>query len=139
MNSTPWLAAILFVSMNALIAQPKGYNYDEGKVPKYTLPDPLLMTDGDRVKTVKEWETQRRPEILELFKKEMYGRAPGKPSNLKFSVFDEQQVLKGKAVRKQVEIQFAGKADGPRMTVLIYLPEPSDSWMNSITNNFTQS
>ncbi|MBT5846435.1 MAG: acetylxylan esterase [Verrucomicrobiales bacterium] len=122
MNSMLWLIAILFVSMNALIAQPKGYNYDEGKVPKYTLPDPLLMTDGDRVKTVKEWETQRRPEILELFKKEMYGRAPGKPANLKFSVFDEQQVLKGKAVRKQVEIQFAGKADGPRMTVLIYLP-----------------
>ncbi len=121
MKISLWLfVGLVFVPL--IFAQPKNYNYDEAKVPKYTLPELLLMTNGTRVKTVKAWETQRRPEILKLFKKEMYGRAPGKPANLKFSVFDEQKVLKGKAIRKQVEVQFAGKADGPRMTVLIYLP-----------------
>ena len=121
MKLSSWLfGGLVFVS--SLFAQPKNYNYDEAKVPKYTLPELLLMANGTRVKTVKAWESHRRPEILELFKKEMYGRAPGKPENLKFSVFDEQKVLKGKAIRKQVEVQFAGKADGPRMTVLIYLP-----------------
>ena len=63
MKSTAWLIAILFVAP-VVFAQPKGFNYDEAKVPEYTLPDPLVMTDGSSVKTVKEWETKRRPEIL---------------------------------------------------------------------------
>lgn len=116
-----WLFfGVIFVPF--LFAQSRGFNYDEAKVPEYTLPDPLVLADGALVKTAKVWETKRRPEVLELFKREMYGRAPGKPANLKFLVFDENKVLKAKAVRKQVEVQFAGKADGPRMTLLIYLP-----------------
>ena len=123
MNSTPWLAASLFVSMSTLIAQPKSFNYDEGKVPKFTLPDPLVMANGAPVKTVKDWETHRRPEILELFKKEMYGRAPGKPTKQSYFVLTHHKnVLGGKIDRKQVEVRFAGTGKGPRMTILIYLP-----------------
>jgi hypothetical protein len=123
MNSTPWLAASLFVSMSTLIAQPKSFNYDEGKVPKFTLPDPLMMADGAPVKSVKAWESKRRPEILELFKKEMYGRAPGKPAKQSYFVLSHHKnVLGGKADRKQVEVRFAGTGEGPRMTILIYLP-----------------
>lgn len=123
MNSTPWLAASLFVSMNALNAQPKNFNYDEAKVPKYTLPDPLVMANGTPVNSVKTWETQRRPEILELFKKEMYGRAPGKPAKQSYLVLTHHKnVLGGKIDRKQVEVRFAGTGKGPRMTILIYLP-----------------
>ena len=60
------LSLWLFVGLvmgSSLFAQPKGYNYEEAKVPEYTLPELLLMADGTRVKTVKQWETQRRPEI----------------------------------------------------------------------------
>jgi len=122
MKSTAWLIAILFVAP-VVFAQPKGFNYDEAKVPEYTLPDPLVMTDGSSVKTVKEWETKRRPEILELFKKEMYGRAPGRPKKMRFFTLDYQKsVLEGKADRKQVEVCFNGDRKGPRMTILIYLP-----------------
>ena len=67
MKSTAWFALLLLLTP-LLLAQP--FNYDEAKVPKYTLPDPLVMIDGSPVKTVKDWETKRRPEILELFKKE---------------------------------------------------------------------
>jgi hypothetical protein len=123
MNFTLWLAVSLFVSMNTLIAQPKNFNYDEAKVPKFTLPDPLMMADGAPVKSVKAWESKRRPEILELFKKEMYGRAPGKPSKQSYFVLSHHKnVLGGKADRKQVEVRFAGTGEGPRMTILIYLP-----------------
>jgi hypothetical protein len=48
------------------VAQPAGANYDESKVPKYTLPDPLVMKNGSRVRDAKTWQTRRRPEVFEL-------------------------------------------------------------------------
>ena len=50
--------------MPFLFAQSRGFNYDESKVPEYTLPDPLVLADGDLVKTAKVWEAKRRPEVL---------------------------------------------------------------------------
>ena len=117
MKSTAWLALL----PSLLMAQP--FNYDEAKVPKFTLPDPLKMVDGMVVKTVNDWETKRRPEVLALFEKEVYGKAPGKPAKLSFAVLEQSKnVLGGTADRKQVQVRFAGTADGPRMTMLIYSP-----------------
>lgn len=39
-------------------------NYDESKVPVYTLPDVLPLTNGRKVTTKKEWVEKRRPELL---------------------------------------------------------------------------
>ena len=50
-------------------AAPPDTNYDESKVPTYTLPDPLVMNDGTPVADAEGWNTRRRPEILELFSK----------------------------------------------------------------------
>lgn len=87
------------------------------------LPDPLLMNNGQRVKTPKQWHTQRRKELLELFTNEMYGRAPERPASIRFEVFEEDHnALNGKATRKQVAVYFNGKSDGPRMDLLIYIP-----------------
>ena len=99
-------------------------NYSEQKVPKYTLPNPLVLSDGTRVTNAETWRTKRRPEILELFRKYVYGRAPvGKPKNMAFKVFDlERKALAGLATRKQVTVNFTGKKDGPKMDILIYLP-----------------
>ena len=100
-----------------------GMNYDESKVPEYTLPDLLKMLDGTTV-SKEMWAGKRRPEILELFKKEMYGRAPiERPDKLSFKVFDQDdKALEGKATRKQVRIRFTGKEEGPGLDLLIYLP-----------------
>ena len=57
-------------------AQRPGFNYDENKVPQYTLPNPLLMQNGASVTTAAQWTDKRRPEILELFEDQMYGRLP---------------------------------------------------------------
>jgi hypothetical protein len=99
-------------------------NYDERNVPKYTLPDPLAMADGATVSNARKWRTERRAEILELFRTHVYGRTPlGRPENMTFEVFDlERKALAGTATRKQVTVNFAGKEDGPRMDILIYLP-----------------
>src|SRR5690625_7957077 len=47
--------------------------YDEEKVPEYQLPDVLVTHDGQKVSDKEQWENLRRPEIMELFSKEMFG------------------------------------------------------------------
>ena len=103
-------------------------NYSEEKVPKYTLPNPLMLSDGTRVRDAQTWRTKRRAEILELFRKYVYGRAPiDRPENMSFEVFDlERKALDGLATRKQVTVNFTGADDGPKMDILIYLPNASE-------------
>lgn len=55
---------------------PDAANGDESKVNSYTLPDPLVTRDGKKVTTATEWWEKRRPEIVEDFENEIYGRLP---------------------------------------------------------------
>ena len=97
--------------------------YDEAKVPPYKLPDPLVLQNGDRVASVKDWQQKRRPELLKLYQTEMYGRSPGRPSDMRFAVTSvEPKALEGKATRKEVTIYLTSQKDGPRINLLLYLP-----------------
>ncbi|MBN1294574.1 MAG: acetylxylan esterase [Candidatus Latescibacteria bacterium] len=112
---------ILLISMNTVYAQEA--NYDESKVPQYTLPDPLVCLDGTPVRDKTIWQKKRRPEILKLFVEHVYGRAPGKPASMKFDVYSvDTNALGGKATRKQVRVSFSNDRNGPVMDILIYLP-----------------
>ena len=51
-------------------------NYDETKVPPYTLPDPLVLANGKPVKNADTWRRERRPEIMRLYETEIFGRVP---------------------------------------------------------------
>jgi hypothetical protein len=52
-------------------------NYDEAKANPYpNLPDPLKLNDGRKVTTAEMWWKERRPEIVEDFDREVYGRVP---------------------------------------------------------------
>ncbi|HXY25461.1 MAG TPA: polysaccharide deacetylase family protein [Candidatus Acidoferrum sp.] len=56
---------------------PNAANFDESKVdPALTVPDPLILNNGARVTTAEMWWKQRRPEIVEAFDREIYGRVP---------------------------------------------------------------
>lgn len=56
---------------------PNAANTDESKATPYgSLPDPLRMESGKRVKRASVWWNKRRPEIVELFEREIYGRMP---------------------------------------------------------------
>jgi hypothetical protein len=56
---------------------PNAANYDEAKANPYPdLPDPLVLKNGKKVKTAKVWWSKRRPEIVEDFDREVYGRVP---------------------------------------------------------------
>jgi hypothetical protein len=57
--------------------KPNPVNYDESKAnPWPTLPGPLVLNDGKPVTTPEIWTTQRRPELFELFDREVFGRVP---------------------------------------------------------------
>ncbi len=104
-------------------AQLADANYDEAKVPKYTLPDPLVLQNGQPVKDAETWRTKRRPEILRLFQENVYGKSPGRPRAMSFeSDSIDAKALGGKATRKQITVRFTAKDDGPQMDILIYLP-----------------
>ena len=52
-------------------------NYDPAKAnPFPDLPDPLVTKDGQKVTTAEQWWKVRRPEIVEDFEREVFGRVP---------------------------------------------------------------
>ncbi len=97
--------------------------YQETSVPEYTLPDPLVVSDGTIVADAATWFNRRRPEILSLFEEHIYGKLPGKPARMSFEVTSaDPSALDGKATRREVSVFFTDSRDGPRMDILIYLP-----------------
>lgn len=52
-------------------------NYDESKAnPFPDLPDPLTLKNGQKVTSAEIWWRERRPEIVEDFEREVFGRVP---------------------------------------------------------------
>ncbi len=105
-------------------ARSRKINYREENVPEYTLPDPLELLDGTKVDSVELWQTRRRPEIIELFRKHVYGRAPvGPPEGMTLEVFDlDANAMDGAATRKQVKINFTGQEGGLSMNLVLFVP-----------------
>lgn len=98
-------------------------NYDESKVPAYTLPDPLIAESGEKIETPEQWRAIRRPQIMQLFQAHMYGRSPERPQEMHFEVLEKEgPALDGKAIRRRVRVYFAEGKEEPWMDLLMYLP-----------------
>lgn len=120
------LLPVLVLTSLAVTAQTTRYNYDEKKIPPYTVPDPLLLANGDKVTDAKTWTEKRRPELLAIFADQVYGKTPAAPPTLRTSeVVTDRKALNGKAIRKQVTIYFTPDDAGPQMHLLLYLPASS--------------
>ena len=75
---------------------PNAANYDESKANPYpNLPDPLRMNDGQKVVTAEQWWKQRRPEIVEDFDREIYGRVPKNAPGVDWKVTSTEQSVNG--------------------------------------------
>jgi hypothetical protein len=99
-------------------------NYDENKIPNFKLPDPLKTFDGRKIKNVRQWEKYRRPELLEFFSKNIYGKVPGELGISSWKVVEESDnAIGGKARRKQVDLVFNKNGRTLRFNILIYLPK----------------
>ena len=56
---------------------PNAANYDEAKAGPFSQPpNPLVMNNGKPVTSAKMWWNQRRPQIVEAFNEDIYGRVP---------------------------------------------------------------
>lgn len=100
----------------------RAQNYDESLVPAYTLPDPLTCSDGTKVADAATWTSKRRPELLSLFETQVYGKAPGRPEGLHFSVLSEDRYTLGNmATRREIAVYFTDD-ETHFMTILLYIP-----------------
>ncbi len=75
---------------------PNHANYDESKAnPFPNLPDALTLNNGRKVTTAEMWWKQRRPEIVEDFEREVYGRVPQKTPKVTWEVMVTDQEFVG--------------------------------------------
>jgi hypothetical protein len=110
---------------NLIRRAPTGHvsNYDESKAGSYTLPDPLVLADGQSVKDSHTWFTVRRPELLKLYRDNIYGRVPARAPKATFSVAGtDTNALGGLAIHKLVLVHLGDPPDAPVLHVNIYLP-----------------
>jgi hypothetical protein len=123
-SSTFALITLLLAPPAALhAAEPPDTNYDEAKMPSYTLLDPLVCSDGRRVADVRLWREKRRPEILRAFAENVYGRTPKLKTGPRYEVTEtDAHALSGLATRKQVTIRLFPEADAPRIDLLLFIP-----------------
>lgn len=76
---------------------PNSPNYDESKANPYPkLPDPLVLKNGNAVTTPEMWWNQRRPEIVEDFDSEIYGRIPAGTPRVSWEVISITKTREGK-------------------------------------------
>src|SRR5438132_1368792 len=75
---------------------PNAANYDESKANPYpNLPDPLVLKNGQKVTTAQMWWKQRRPEIVEDFDREIYGRVPKDTPKVNWEVTGPTKEMNG--------------------------------------------
>jgi len=100
--------------------QQPGFNYDEERVPAYTLPD--VLGAKAPIRAPNEWRA-RRVEVLEAFRDTVYGRSPGKPERLEFKSLEENTAaMEGKATLTRVAIVSHQAGRTHQFELILFLP-----------------
>lgn len=107
-------------------------NYDEQKVPHYTLPELMPKATGTK-SDLERWESGRRAEVLSLLEQHIYGRTPTASVKVQSELVEQSDdALDGIAIRRQFELTFSRQQASPknrdashliRVQVLVYTPK----------------
>lgn len=127
------LYAFFFVAIIVLVyiirrlkarrTRPRPANYDEAKVPSYTLPELLRMANGKTVRDSNMWWRQRRPEILGLYEQYVFGKTPDQTVEMQFETTSEDATaLDGAATCKQIAIHLGNDRGKVTLNLLLYRP-----------------
>lgn len=118
-----FVPALLFLALTTIQAQTFVPNYDETRVPLYTLPDPLRFENGEAVASKKDWE-RRREEIFGIFEREVFGVSPDWDGKMQVTeISRDDNALGGKAVRQEVKVSLMRNSRQVDLYVLTYLPK----------------
>ena len=102
---------------------PNHANYDESKANPYlNVPNPLTMNDGKKVTTPEMWWKERRPELIEMFSKYVYGRVPTDLPKVTWTVntVDHEMIGFTPVIAKDVEGVVDNSSD-PAISVHIHM------------------
>ncbi len=117
------LLMLILSPLFGLYAQDE-FNYDESKVPAYSLPDPFVAQNGQLIRTPQQWEHLRRPELVKLFEKHVYGKLPKDFDQMSFSLVNEDtQAMDGNAHLKEVDIKVERNGNALTMRLLLFVPK----------------
>jgi len=140
---------------------PNAANYDESKGNPYPeLPDVLKLDNGKPVKGAKQWWKLRRPELVEHFDREVYGRLPKNVPGVTWAVAETKNEASGgrpvltrkivghvdnssyPAVNVDIELYLTTPAGASGVPVIIEFfppewaaripPQPSPSWQEQV-------
>ena len=84
---------------------PNAANYDEAKANPYpNLPELLKSADGELIESKELWLSKRRPEIVELLEREVYGRVPSNVPKVTWEVRETREIQAGgtTAIQKHI-------------------------------------
>lgn len=111
------------VTAMSLFAQDKPFvaNYDETKIPAYTLPPILPANDGTKADVPTLWKA-RRAELVTLFTDQMFGSVPTTPYKLECKLIESGEAMGGKAVRIQYSVTVSTNSGSQSIDLLVYRP-----------------
>ncbi len=94
-------------------------NYDEDKVPSYTLP--AILEEGQSIAL---WEKQKRAATLAIFESDVYGKTDLKGVKTSFRIANQDnEALNGKAIRKEIICTMERDGKQHSFSLLLYTPK----------------
>ena len=115
-------AAVLAVSACAQpVAEPK---VQAANPEPRDVPELMVTKAGDKVTDVATWEKVRRPELLDVFLENEYGRRPvERPDTLAFETAEpDRLMMDGKAIRKRVRASWKGPYGSQSFVFTAFIP-----------------
>ena len=118
------LLLVFACSFGSWAAPTRQYVFPDPSVlpPHPTMPDPLVMLNGEAVHSATQWNAERRPELQALFEHYMYGSIPPAPAHFQAKVLAQYPgFLEGKATLKTITIE-TGPSSAPRIDLMLIVP-----------------
>ena len=105
--------------------RPSAINYDESNVAPYELPQALVCDDGTPVTSPELWQARRRGELLEHFRRSVYGRTPAHATLEVHEHSRNELALSGLATALELDVSVGFAARGAPSLVfelLVFVP-----------------
>jgi hypothetical protein len=99
------------------------FNYFEDKIKPYSLPDVLTSPSGKKSVSTSDWKKYGRPELLELFRTNVFGRVPSTPYKKTFKIVSEDKnALGGTATFKLIDVTITSGEKSLVIHLNLYIP-----------------